>query len=664
MKFITIAALQHFNAIALESFVAGGGHAISGPLYVQGQFIGQAYSINGQSTVDCSPENQDVISKTGLVIDFTTGTYLNVALNGNAYIPRLSATTVLQETANCVVYQTGYYGPVSFATMVAALSTIERALINLPTTLQIKGDGTMIDANPRTDPRFDKVQFPACLYQTCPVGLATDSDTGVVLFNGAQWKGPKNRAYPDDSIIVFSIPVWANFFIYVTTDTIGAGVQPCRAIYHFYPVVGNPNIPTVRTYDPTAQAELVRGGKGYLSGLTFAPRMIVSDSDSGGFAGQIVSRAYQWQNPAGGTDILNYNDTGDICQGKFVCFPPTNYTRPPITTHSVTITTTTTSEETFTLQDTVTVTLPTDSEATVYVDSTHTIFVYQTIIDTTTETQPGYYRTFSQIDDTTTTTETTSATTNTHTEIEIINITEEETSTITEFQATATTTTTTDFILVPRPTSITITEYPTIYVTAYETVTLTVTETEHTGSSSSSSSSSSESESELSSNLESSESSESLESSSQSSSELNSSDSELESDSSSSSSDSSLSDSNSSGSSSSSSGSADLVLPDSSSKSESELVSESNSSPFINPSSDFTDECTQIGDHKTHHHHYHHDNEEDCEDESHRHHHKDEENCEDESHHHRKYNEENEGDGYDEWDSEDEDEEVKEKRRR
>lgn len=196
----------------MEGFVTGGGHAISGPLYVHGQYIGQAYSINGQSTVDCSPENQDIISKTGLVIEFTTGAYVNIALNGNAYLPRTSITTVLQESANCVIYQTGYFGPVSFSTMVAALQTIENALINLPTTLQIKSDGTMVDANPRTDPRFDKVQFSPCTYQTCPVGLVTNSNTDVVLFNGANWKGPTNRAYPDDSIVIFSVNILVHAF--------------------------------------------------------------------------------------------------------------------------------------------------------------------------------------------------------------------------------------------------------------------------------------------------------------------------------------------------------------------------------------------------------------------------------------------------------------------
>ncbi|KAK4518309.1 RNA-splicing factor [Mucor velutinosus] len=71
---VVMAWLQHFNAIVLETFVVSSGHSISGPLYVQGQFIGQFYSVNGQSTVDCSPENEDIISNTGLVIDFTTGT--------------------------------------------------------------------------------------------------------------------------------------------------------------------------------------------------------------------------------------------------------------------------------------------------------------------------------------------------------------------------------------------------------------------------------------------------------------------------------------------------------------------------------------------------------------------------------------------------------------
>ncbi|KAG1086040.1 hypothetical protein G6F42_021150 [Rhizopus arrhizus] len=394
---VVMAWLQHFNAIALEGFSTGGGHAISGPLYVQGYFLAIGYSINGQSTVDCGPENQDIISKTGLVVNYGTGAYVNIALNGNSFLPVSSITQILQESANCVSYQSGYFGPVSFSSMVAALSTIENALINLPTTLQIKSDGTMYDANPRTDPRFDKVKFAPCLYQTCPAGEVTDSDSGVVLFNGAQWKGPTNRAYPSDSIIVFSIPVWKDFFIYLTTDNIGAGLEPCRAIFHFYPVNGNTNDPRSGVYDLNAQAELVRDSNGYLGGLTFAPKMVISDGDNGGFAGQLVGRAYQWRNPSGGTNILNYDDTGDLCQGQFVCFPPTNYTRPPITTHSVTITTTTTTEATSTVLDTVTVTLPTDSETTVDLDSTFYVTVYQTITETTTERKPGYYNTLTEL---------------------------------------------------------------------------------------------------------------------------------------------------------------------------------------------------------------------------------------------------------------------------
>ncbi|KAL7331867.1 hypothetical protein PS15p_203995 [Mucor circinelloides] len=602
---VVMAWLQHFNAIALEGFSTGGGHAISGPLYVQGYFLAIGYSINGQSTVECGPENQDIISKTGLVVNFGTGAYVSIALNGNSFLPVSSITQILQESANCVSYQTGYFGPVSFSSMVAALSTIENALINLPTTLQIKSDGTMYDANPRTDPRFDKVKFAPCLYQSCPTGEVTDSDAGVVLFNGARWKGPTNRAYPSDSIVVFSIPVWKDFFIYLTTDNIGAGLQPCRAIFHFYPVSGNTNVPRSGVYDSNAQAELVRDSNGYMGGLTFAPKMVISDGDNGGFAGQLVGRAYQWRNPSGGTNILNYGDTGDLCQGQFVCFPPTNYTRPPITTHSVTITTTITTEATSTVLDTLTVTLPTASETTIELDSTFYVTVYQTITETTTELTPGFYNTLTEISDTITTTQTTSTLTNTHTEILLLNTIEEETTTTTEFQATVTTTTNTNVVLVPIPTTVTITEYPTIYITDYETVTVIVTETVHTGISSSS-------ESESPSRSESSESeSESESSSSEQGSKLE--------------------------------------------PSSSELESESESS------SNFIDECTQIGDHKTHHHHHHHDDEEDCDDESHHHHHEDEENCEDESHHHNKDDNEWEDKEDDDEDDEEEDEDEKEK---
>lgn len=77
---------------------------------------------------------------------------MNVALNG--YVCLLAGFTakILQQSDLHQTNKSDYYSSVSFATMIAALATIEKALLVTTPTLQIKSDGTLNDLSTRSDP--------------------------------------------------------------------------------------------------------------------------------------------------------------------------------------------------------------------------------------------------------------------------------------------------------------------------------------------------------------------------------------------------------------------------------------------------------------------------------------------------------------------------------
>lgn len=187
--------------------------------------------------------------------------------------------------------------------------------------------------------------------------------------------------------------------IYLTTDYITAGLQPCRAIFHFYPVKGNIKIPSTAEYT-RGLFTILRDTSYIFAGLTMAPQglifkwifffqsrttnfffcvAMIQDGSKGNFAGQIIGRTYQWANPDNGTDILDYRDAGDAsCQRNSICYSvPSNHSISATTTTSLTMTASTT----FTIKPksteiTTTTTLAELKKETVFV--THTVQLWET----------------------------------------------------------------------------------------------------------------------------------------------------------------------------------------------------------------------------------------------------------------------------------------------
>lgn len=178
---------------------------MSGALYVNGQWIAPNYSINKNYIIDC--DIASAIDNIGLIIRSQTDTaaYVAVAVNGNAYVPPLSIAYIINQSGNCHTYSNGNYGPVSFATLYAAIYSLQNAIMRLPTTLQLDDQGNLNQLAGHANAFYDKFQFGPCLYQTCTPVNANDSNADVIFFNGDGWFGPNNDFYPDDTIIIFNV---------------------------------------------------------------------------------------------------------------------------------------------------------------------------------------------------------------------------------------------------------------------------------------------------------------------------------------------------------------------------------------------------------------------------------------------------------------------------
>ncbi|GAA5798120.1 hypothetical protein HPULCUR_003520 [Helicostylum pulchrum] len=302
---------NHFNGMFTQGFVTGSGtHSISGPLAVKDQLIAPNYGVNIKNPIDCNDNTLSPLDKMGLIVDATSGMPINIIVNGNIHVPPQSPLSVIQKSGHCTSDTTGHYGPVPFKNILNELDSIEKALLLLPITLQLNAKGELSEVSERANQNYDKIEFGPCLYQTCTQFKDHQSDAGIILFNKSPWTGPVHSAYPNDSIIIFSIPVWENYMIYLTTDYITAGLQPCRAIFHFYPVKGNIKIPSTAEYT-RGLFTILRDTSYIFAGLTMAPQAMILDGSKGNFAGQIIGRTYQWANPVNGTDILDYRDAGD-----------------------------------------------------------------------------------------------------------------------------------------------------------------------------------------------------------------------------------------------------------------------------------------------------------------------------------------------------------------
>lgn len=141
----------------------------------------------------------------GLIVDAVSGMPVNIIVNGNIHVPPQSPLSVIQKSGHCTSDTTGHYEPVPFQDVSNELDSIEKSLLSLPITLQLDAKGRLSKVSERTNQNYDKIEFGPCLYQTCTQFKDHQSDAGIILFNKSPWTGPVQSAYPNDSIIIFSV---------------------------------------------------------------------------------------------------------------------------------------------------------------------------------------------------------------------------------------------------------------------------------------------------------------------------------------------------------------------------------------------------------------------------------------------------------------------------
>ncbi|KAK4517326.1 DNA independent RNA polymerase I transcription factor [Mucor velutinosus] len=100
--------------------------------------------------------------------------------------------------------------------------------------------------------------------------------------------------------------------MYITTARPSSGLSGCRVIYNFYPI--NTDTSAINT---TAEITIHRLTSDKMAGLVM--------NLYGNFAGQLIGKSYQGEDPNQGVNIIDYEDG---CYGKFNCWIPTNYTDP------------------------------------------------------------------------------------------------------------------------------------------------------------------------------------------------------------------------------------------------------------------------------------------------------------------------------------------------
>lgn len=130
------------------------------------------------------------------------------------------------------------------------------------------------------------------------------------------------------------------------------GLQPCRAIWYFAHIdtLGN-------QLSEETPFTIHRSTSDYLGGSFFAPDGKIIDGTTGAFAGQLFAYGYAWEDINHAVDIMDFESIGDICDNKFACYPPSNYTLSPYQPTTLTVTSTKFSTSIYTT-DTITSTVP------------------------------------------------------------------------------------------------------------------------------------------------------------------------------------------------------------------------------------------------------------------------------------------------------------------
>ncbi|KAF1807321.1 hypothetical protein FB192DRAFT_1432570 [Mucor lusitanicus] len=302
--------MNHFTGIFYGNFVTDRHYGIYGPLAVGGLASIPEYSVDVRRLANCSArtptERLGLYAKT-LQSPATLRIYGDLDTGNNPGFLQF-----ISENFNCKVLNQFDVYNFKFDDLWPSAIQMSSFLASQVATHALRADGSVDEVYHTEDQRFYIFHFGPCDSTGCQDAGNYVSDASQILLGSGNWQGPTN-GYPQGRMIVFNE-------MSITTARPSSGLSGCRVIYNFYPI----NTAT-SAIDTTAQITIHRLTSDKMEGLVMNLYGPIYDGPQGNFAGQLVGKSYQWEDPTQGANIMDYEDD---CYGKFNCWIPTNFTDP------------------------------------------------------------------------------------------------------------------------------------------------------------------------------------------------------------------------------------------------------------------------------------------------------------------------------------------------
>ncbi|GAN08260.1 hypothetical protein MAM1_0196c07767 [Mucor ambiguus] len=324
--------MNHFTGIFYGNFATKRHYGIYGPLAVGGLASIPEYSLDVRRLANCSattPTERLGLYAKALLSPASLRIYGDLDTGNTPGFLQL-----INENFQCKVLNTFGASNFQFDDLWPSAIQMSSFLASQVATHALRADGSVDEVFSTKDQRFYIFQFGPCDSTGCKGAGNFVSDASRILLGSGDWQGPTN-GYPQGRMIVFNVAIAIGEEISITTARPSSGLSGCRVIYNFYPINTKTSV-----IDTNAQITIHRLTSDKMEGLVMNLYGPIYDGPQGNFAGQLVGRSYQWENPSKGVDIMDYQDD---CYGKFNCWIPTNFTDPYSDLYTTVATETTTS---------------------------------------------------------------------------------------------------------------------------------------------------------------------------------------------------------------------------------------------------------------------------------------------------------------------------------
>lgn len=274
---------------------------------------GYGFNMNSQDT-QCSSSNR--LMRVGLMAEKA---YVKGDIRGSV-VSKSGKVEVTSQSDAC--YKSSAMGTQDFSDSLFSFApqtlrlTSEKLAGFSPDTLIDRKSFALTSANSnRSFNGYRVIKFPACSDSDCVSAIPRKETSISVLKAGSNPQG-QYQDVPSNEMIVLNIPVYTDTTFTITTHDVNRNISPCQIIYNFYPVDRKGNYVS----DPNSTFTLVRPAGVTIAGTILAPQANIIDSDTGYFAGQLLTlQKYQGK----GADIKDFAAASNgRCTSRSLCIPP------------------------------------------------------------------------------------------------------------------------------------------------------------------------------------------------------------------------------------------------------------------------------------------------------------------------------------------------------